>query len=171
MEENSHGYTIYVKVWEICEKLTLHFQSTVMYMKDWLEFCLPAELKLSYLKKPYQITMQTFQMAILLLFEKTDSLTCREVQESLQLNSEQFSKHLASLIESKILLADTEVNDPLSLYTPICHRSLLVNPSLLWIDQLLVTVIFCFKKICNKKSNIMYQCLGCKLSFRSKNVM
>jgi len=53
--------------------------------------------------------MQTFQMAILLLFEKTDSLTCKEVQETLQLNSEQFGKHLTSLIESKILLADTEV--------------------------------------------------------------
>lgn len=53
--------------------------------------------------------MQTFQMAILLLFEKTDSLTCKEVQDSLQLNSEQFGKHLMSLIESKILLAKTEV--------------------------------------------------------------
>lgn len=78
-------------------------------MKNWHEFWITAELKLSYLKKPYQITMQTFQMAILLLFEKTDSLTCKEVQETLQLNSEQFGKHLASLIESKILLADTEV--------------------------------------------------------------
>lgn len=78
-------------------------------MKNLLEFWITAELKLSYLKKPYQITMQTFQMAILLLFEKTDSLTCKEVQESLQLNSEQFGKHLTSLIESKILLADTEV--------------------------------------------------------------
>jgi cullin 2 len=48
-------------------------------------------------------------MAILLLFEKTDSLTCKEVQESLQLNSEQFGKHLLSLIESKLLLADMEV--------------------------------------------------------------
>jgi len=48
-------------------------------------------------------------MAILLLFEKTDSLTCKEVQETLQLNSEQFGKHLTSLIESKILLANTEV--------------------------------------------------------------
>jgi cullin 2 len=53
--------------------------------------------------------MQTFQMAILLLVEKTDSLTCKEVQESLQLNSEQFGKHLMSLIESKILLANVEV--------------------------------------------------------------
>jgi cullin 2 len=53
--------------------------------------------------------MQTFQMAILLLFEKTDSLTCKEVQESLQLNSEQFGKHLMSLIESKLLLANMEV--------------------------------------------------------------
>ena len=69
--------------------------------------------------------MQTFQMAILLLFEKTDSLTCKEVQETLQLNSEQFGKHLTSLIESKILLADTEVINVLLLFHCITasHRS------------------------------------------------
>lgn len=119
VEESSRGYTIYVKVWETCKLLTSHFQSLVAYVKNWLDFWLPAELKLSYLKKPYQITMQTFQMAILLLFEKTDSLTCKEVQESLQLNSEQFGKHLMSLIESKILLANMEVINMtvLSLYS------------------------------------------------------
>ncbi|PNF25320.1 Cullin-2 [Cryptotermes secundus] len=83
----------------------------------WLHHLCQAELKLSYLKKPYQITMQTFQMAILLLFEKTDSLTCKEVQESLQLNSEQFGKHLMSLIESKILLANTEAPTPETVLT------------------------------------------------------
>jgi len=83
----------------------------------WLHHLCQAELKLSYLKKPYQITMQTFQMAILLLFEKTDSLTCKEVQETLQLNSEQFGKHLTSLIESKILLADTETQTPETVLT------------------------------------------------------
>jgi cullin 2 len=83
----------------------------------WLNHLSQAELKLSYLKKPYQITMHTFQMAILLLFEKTDSLTCKEVQESLQLNSEQFGKHLMSLIESRILLASMETPSPETVLT------------------------------------------------------
>ncbi|XP_069703724.1 cullin-2 isoform X1 [Periplaneta americana] len=83
----------------------------------WLHHLCQAELKLSYLKKPYQITMQTFQMAILLLFEKTDSLTCKEVQESLQLNADQFGKHLTSLLESKILLANSETQTPETVLT------------------------------------------------------
>lgn len=56
------------------------------------------------------VTVQTFQMAILLLFEKTDQLSCKEIRETLQLNSEQFKRHAISLIDSKLLLADTEVN-------------------------------------------------------------
>nr|CAD7194721.1 unnamed protein product [Timema douglasi] len=67
-----------------------------------------SELKLNYLKRPYQITMQTFQMAILLLFETSNTLSYSDVQELLQLNSEQFSKHVASLIESKLITASTE---------------------------------------------------------------
>ena len=53
--------------------------------------------------------MQTFQMAVLLLFEDTDSLSCEEVQKTLQLNSEQFTKHITSLIDCKLLLASSDV--------------------------------------------------------------
>ncbi|CAG2053629.1 unnamed protein product [Timema podura] len=74
----------------------------------WLHHLCQAELKLNYLKRPYQITMQTFQMAILLLFETSNTLSYSDVQELLQLNSEQFSKHVASLIESKLITASTE---------------------------------------------------------------
>ncbi|XP_066998802.1 cullin-2 [Anabrus simplex] len=74
----------------------------------WLHHLCHAEVKLGYLKKPYQITMQTFQMAILLLFETTDSLSCKEIQDTLQLNTEQFSKHVASLLDSKLLLTTSE---------------------------------------------------------------
>ncbi|KAL1115891.1 hypothetical protein AAG570_006180 [Ranatra chinensis] len=69
----------------------------------WLHHLCQGELKLGYLKKPYIVTMQTFQMAILLLFEDTDSLSCSEVQTTLQLNTEQFTKHMASLIDCKLL--------------------------------------------------------------------
>lgn len=74
----------------------------------WLHHLCQGELKLGYLKKPYIVTMQVFQMAMLLLFESTESLTASEIQSSLQLNSEQFNKHLASLVDSKILLSSTE---------------------------------------------------------------
>lgn len=53
--------------------------------------------------------MQTYQMAILLLFESTDSLHYKEIQDSLQLNKDMLQKHIQSLVESKLLLADNEV--------------------------------------------------------------
>lgn len=50
---------------------------------NWLYYLCQSELKLGYLKKPYIITMQTYQMAILLMFETTDKRTCKEIQVDL----------------------------------------------------------------------------------------
>lgn len=47
-------------------------------------------------------------MTILLLFESADSLTCKELQDNLQLSSDSFQKHIQSLIESKILLSSSD---------------------------------------------------------------
>lgn len=74
----------------------------------WLHHMCHGELKLGYLKKTYIVTMQTYQMAMLLLFESCDSLTCKDIQSTLQLNSETFQKHLQSLLESKLLNASSE---------------------------------------------------------------
>ncbi|CAD6997776.1 unnamed protein product [Ceratitis capitata] len=74
----------------------------------WLHHMCHGELKLGYLKKTYIVTMQTYQMAMLLLFESCDSMTCRDIQSTLQLNSETFQKHLQSLLESKLLNANSE---------------------------------------------------------------
>ncbi|XP_014262650.1 cullin-2 [Cimex lectularius] len=74
----------------------------------WLHHLCQGELKLGYLKKPYIVTMQVFQMAILLLFENSDSFTCEEIQSTLQLNSDQFNKHITSLIDCKLLLCSSE---------------------------------------------------------------
>lgn len=46
----------------------------------WLHHLCHGELKITYLKKPYIITMQTYQMAIMLLFEGFDVMTCKEIQ-------------------------------------------------------------------------------------------
>lgn len=56
------------------------------------------------------VTMQTFQMAILLLFEDRDSIKYTEIHEMLQLNNDQFQKHINSLIECKLLLLDGDVS-------------------------------------------------------------
>lgn len=53
--------------------------------------------------------MQTFQMAILLLFENTLTMTCSEIVNTLQLNWDQFLKNCVTLVECKILLANTKV--------------------------------------------------------------
>lgn len=50
--------------------------------------------------------MQTFQMAILLQFQTIDSLSRQEVRDFVQLNEEQFEKHVAGLVEAKLLLCD-----------------------------------------------------------------
>lgn len=70
---------------------------------SWLHHLSTGELKLSFLKKPYIITMQTFQMAILLMFEDADTLTCRELIEATKLNADHFQKYVQSLVESKLL--------------------------------------------------------------------
>ena len=62
-----------------------------------------------YLKKPHIITMQTFQMAIMLLFETTNALTCGEIQEMLKLSQDILYKHISSLLECKLLTSETEV--------------------------------------------------------------
>lgn len=62
--------------------------------------------------------MQTFQMAIMLLFEDTDTMTCTEVEQALKLSQDVILKHIASLIDCKLLLSDvpSEVIHPSSTY-------------------------------------------------------
>lgn len=77
---------------------------------SWLHHLCHGELKVSLAKKSYLITMQTYQMAMLLLFESCDSLSTKDIKDVLQLNTENFQKHLQSLIDSKLLTLDTEVS-------------------------------------------------------------
>ncbi|XP_041760538.1 cullin-2 isoform X1 [Anopheles merus] len=78
----------------------------------WLHHLCHGEMKLSFEKRNYIVTMQTYQMAILLMFENTDKYTCKELQTSLQLQQEIFQRHLQSLVEAKILLLNEEkMND------------------------------------------------------------
>lgn len=76
----------------------------------WLHHLCAGELKVSLAKKSYLITMQTYQMAMLLLFENCDTMSCKDVREVLHLSNDNFQKHLQSLIDSKLLNLNSEVN-------------------------------------------------------------
>lgn len=69
----------------------------------WLHHLCQGELKFNYLKKSYLVTVQTYQMALLLLFEQCDTLPCRDAAVSLRLAPDQLVKHAASLVDCKIL--------------------------------------------------------------------
>lgn len=71
----------------------------------WLHHLCNAELKLGYLKKSYIVTMSTYQMAILLLYETADEVSYAEILENTKLSEEQLIKQIQSLLESKLLLA------------------------------------------------------------------
>lgn len=75
----------------------------------WLHHLCHGELKITISNKSYIVTMQTYQMAILLLFESVDFLHLKEIQELLQLNSDMLQKHVVSLVESRILMCEEEV--------------------------------------------------------------
>lgn len=74
----------------------------------WLHHLCQGELKFNYLKKPYLVTVQTYQMALLLLFEHCDSIQCREAAASLRLSHDQLVKHATSLVDCKILKKSTD---------------------------------------------------------------
>lgn len=66
---------------------------------------------MNYLPKVYTVSMQTFQMAILLLFEDNITLTYSEIFDLLDTNDQSLQKHIRSLGESKLLLIDDDVRN------------------------------------------------------------
>ena len=54
--------------------------------------------------------MKIFQMALLLLFEKSDSLNYKELHATTKMSDEQFPRYVQSLIDAKLLTSSTEVS-------------------------------------------------------------
>ncbi|CAG2171181.1 unnamed protein product [Oppiella nova] len=72
----------------------------------WLHHLCQTELKFGFTRRTYSVVMGTYHMAILLLFESSDSLHYMELQENTKLTDEQLQRHLQSLVDHKILLVD-----------------------------------------------------------------
>jgi len=76
----------------------------------WLHHLSTVEMKISFTSRSYTVSMGTYHMAILYLFESVDSLTYREMQEHTKLSDEQLIKHLQSLLDAKLLVMGNWAN-------------------------------------------------------------
>ncbi len=63
---------------------------------------------MTYLKRPYLVTMGTFQMAVVLSFNNSPSLTIKELQETTQIPEKELIKQVQSLLESKLIVLASE---------------------------------------------------------------
>ncbi len=60
-------------------------------------------MKMTYLDKPYQVTMSVQQMAVLLCFNEQDMVTVVDLQTETQLTTDVLVKVLRSLVDASIL--------------------------------------------------------------------
>jgi len=81
----------------------------------WLHHLSNGDIKLGYTAKTYIINMTTTQMAVLLLFEKSDCLSYSELEETTKLSPDQFPRYVQSLLDAKLVTTNTETLDPSSL--------------------------------------------------------
>jgi len=62
---------------------------------------------MSYFDRPYFVTMGTYQMSILLIFNDHQQLTLNEIEEAIKVNIKELDKQIISLIDAKFLLGNT----------------------------------------------------------------
>jgi len=75
--------------------------------QSWCVGC-AGEVKLSYLSRPYFVTMGLFLMAVLLPFNTSTSLTFRDLREATQLDHKDLSRHVQQLLDIKLISATAE---------------------------------------------------------------
>ena len=62
---------------------------------------------MTHLDRSYFVTMGTYQMGILLQFNKHEKLGLNEIEEATKLNVKELEKQVISLIDAKFLSGDT----------------------------------------------------------------
>ncbi len=97
MVASLHGFKTYAMVCLFDRKGLLSIQNLTFFQINL------ADVRLSYLKRPYAITMGTFQMAILLCLNSQTSISVKELQESTQLPEKDLIKQVQSLLEAKLI--------------------------------------------------------------------
>uniref|UniRef100_A0A8C6LZJ4 Cullin 2 n=1 Tax=Nothobranchius furzeri TaxID=105023 RepID=A0A8C6LZJ4_NOTFU len=74
----------------------------------WLHYLCTGEVKMNYLSKPYVAMVTTYQMAVLLAFNNSETVTYKELQDGTQMNEKELQKTIKSLLDVKILNHDSQ---------------------------------------------------------------
>uniref|UniRef100_A0A8C7ZRI4 Cullin 2 n=1 Tax=Oryzias sinensis TaxID=183150 RepID=A0A8C7ZRI4_9TELE len=77
----------------------------------WLHYLCTGEVKMNYLSKPYVAMVTTYQMAVLLAFNNSQTVTYKELQDGTQMNEKELQKTVKSLLDVKMLNHDSEKED------------------------------------------------------------
>lgn len=63
---------------------------------------------MNYLTKPYVAMVTTYQMAVLLAFNNSQTVTYKELQDGTQMNEKELQKTIKSLLDVKMLNHDSQ---------------------------------------------------------------
>uniref|UniRef100_A0A673ZRW5 Cullin-2 n=1 Tax=Salmo trutta TaxID=8032 RepID=A0A673ZRW5_SALTR len=74
----------------------------------WLHYLCTGEVKMNYLSKPYVAMVTTYQMAVLLAFNNSETVCYKELQDSTQMNEKELQKTIKSLLDVKMLNHDSQ---------------------------------------------------------------
>lgn len=66
------------------------------------------EVKMNYLSKPYVAMVTTYQMAVLLAFNNSQTVSYKELQDGTQMNEKELQKTIKSLLDVKMLNHDSQ---------------------------------------------------------------
>uniref|UniRef100_A0A4W4EJI8 Cullin family profile domain-containing protein n=1 Tax=Electrophorus electricus TaxID=8005 RepID=A0A4W4EJI8_ELEEL len=74
----------------------------------WLHYLCTGEVKMNYLSKPYVAMVTTYQMAVLLVFNNSETVSYKELQDSTQMNEKELQKTIKSLLDVKMINHDSQ---------------------------------------------------------------
>uniref|UniRef100_G1Q7G7 Cullin-2 n=1 Tax=Myotis lucifugus TaxID=59463 RepID=G1Q7G7_MYOLU len=77
----------------------------------WFHYLCTGEVKMNYLGKPYVAMATTYQMAVLLAFNNSETVSYKELQDSTQMNEKELTKTIKSLLDVKMINHDSEKED------------------------------------------------------------
>ncbi|PVD30741.1 hypothetical protein C0Q70_10016 [Pomacea canaliculata] len=75
----------------------------------WMHSFCTGELKFNHLKKPYFVTMGSYNMAIMLQFNQAESLTLQDISAATQLPEKELIRQMQALVEAKIIFTEGEM--------------------------------------------------------------
>uniref|UniRef100_H2YFG1 Cullin family profile domain-containing protein n=1 Tax=Ciona savignyi TaxID=51511 RepID=H2YFG1_CIOSA len=71
---------------------------------SWLHHLSQADVRINFTTKPYLVTMSTFQLAVVILFNDATELSLSEISENTKLKSRDLERNVVALIDANILV-------------------------------------------------------------------